>query len=111
MSSLKTRYLVAYNTAQSLGWLWLLVLLVPHLIAFLSDGWVEGNSMAFTDVKHILLPLQATASLEVIHNLAGWVKSSTLVTLTQVRTNVHMYMSYIFLMFTCSECYLEKNIL
>jgi len=84
MSSLKTRYLVAYNTAQSLGWLWLLVLLVPHLIAFLSDGWVEGNSMAFTDVKHILLPLQATASLEVIHNLAGWVKSSPVVTLTQV---------------------------
>ena len=111
MSSLKTRYLVAYNTAQSLGWLWLLVLLVPHLIAFLSDGWVEGNSMAFTDVKHILLPLQATASLEVIHNLAGWVMSSPFVTLTQVRT--YNAISYAYLMFTCSDymlsTYLKKH--
>ena len=93
MSSLKTRYLVAYNTAQSLGWLWLLVLLVPHLIAFLSDGWVEGNSMAFADVKHILLPLQATASLEVLHNLTGLVKSSPAVTFMQVRKHIPMYIS------------------
>lgn len=88
MGKLSTCYLVAYNTAQLVGWSYVFFLFVPHF-AFLLESGTPSKTL-YQDIAFALRLFQVAAYLEVVHNLIGIVKSSPVITAVQVTSRVFL---------------------
>jgi len=80
----KTGYLVFYNTAQCLGWSFLLMQMFAH---FRSGGTADS---LYESVSLTLKIFQTGALLEIVHAMLGLVKSNPVVTLQQVFSRVYI---------------------
>ncbi|GAB5588114.1 hypothetical protein Unana1_03014 [Umbelopsis nana] len=78
-------YLMAYNQLSFLGWAWILLLTVGHLVE---------NNFDYTGVYSVVwkyLPaVQTAAALEILHSATGWVRSPVSTTFTQVLSRVFL---------------------
>lgn len=77
-------YLFAYNTAQFLGWSYLLFQMVDHF----AQGGQPAN--LYQKVNITLKIFQTAAVLEILHAATGMVKSNPVVTLQQVFSRVYI---------------------
>eukprot|EP01094_Clydonella_sp_ATCC50884_P000238 TRINITY_DN10193_c0_g1_i4.p1 TRINITY_DN10193_c0_g1~~TRINITY_DN10193_c0_g1_i4.p1 ORF type:complete len:243 (-),score=64.98 TRINITY_DN10193_c0_g1_i4:89-781(-) len=77
-------YLVAYNTAQFLGWSVILFQLVQH---FVNGGDVDN---VWPSVMPLLMYFQFAAVLEIVHSIVGLVSTGVFTVLVQVASRVFL---------------------
>jgi len=82
--SLTKAYLLAYNSAQFLGWSYLLFQMIDHF----AQGGRPAN--LYQKVNVTLKIFQTAAVLEILHAATGMVKSNPVVTLQQVFSRVYI---------------------
>jgi len=75
-------YLFLYNTAQAIGWSWLLFEVIRHF----ADG--KPYQTIWPHIEFPLLVFQNAAILEVLHSLLGMVRSPVATTAIQVASRV-----------------------
>ncbi|CAG5128194.1 unnamed protein product [Candidula unifasciata] len=83
-NSLTKAYLVAYNVSQMLGWSAILFIVINYV---LTKNTVV---LVYREVEPILQVCQTAAVLEIIHSMAGLVKSNWIITAFQVYSRVFL---------------------
>ncbi|KAJ1644481.1 hypothetical protein J3B02_000594 [Coemansia erecta] len=78
-SSIVDAYLVAYNAASFIGWAYVLI----QTTLYLSEHGTNLDGL-FARVGYPLIYVQTGATLEIIHSLIGFVRSSPMTVLMQV---------------------------
>ncbi|XP_076437785.1 very-long-chain (3R)-3-hydroxyacyl-CoA dehydratase 2-like [Babylonia areolata] len=77
-------YLIAYNVAQMVGWTFLMVKMVQHLIR------EKKATKLYGEVEPVLQIFQTAAVLEIVHSAVGVVKSNPVLTGFQVFSRVFL---------------------
>jgi very-long-chain (3R)-3-hydroxyacyl-CoA dehydratase len=88
---IKELYLILYNIANCLGWLWVLLLTLASLVKDIpNDGLVHALANVYfaAGLSTTLFYTQSAALLEIVHAAIGLVRSPVLVTAMQVGSRI-----------------------
>jgi len=80
----KRGYLLAYNLSQFAGWCYIGLLIWPHLLKLVKNGWHSSSADAYVDCSAVLRVFLLVPYLEVVHNVTGLVKGNAVLTFCQV---------------------------
>ena len=91
MGFLTNTYLLIYNLSQALGWFYLNYIALPYYAKMLESGASSGAM--YDEIKDVLRLLLLVPYLEVLHAIAGLVKSNPIPTFFQVTMRAFVFIA------------------